>query len=369
MRATSGWRCPIYFRVAFQRTRAKLARRRQRPPFALVGRAEARVGVRRWAKAHRCDRVGPCRGGASAGRNSTSTRPDILVHLVGRLVGTGNWLGSLTPTSTDDAYIANGGTATITISDSAAVCNTLWLGDPNSANSGTIQMNNGSLTSGTDQNVGNLGTGTFLQSGGTNNGANNLNLGNNPGSLGIYSLSNSGMLNVANSENLGVSGTGTFTQLGGVNNAAGLTLGSNSGSIGTYTLSSTGTLNVTNSEYLGLSGTGTFNQLGGVNNAAGLTLCANSGSIGTYTLSGTGVLNATNQEFVGLSGTGTFIQSGGTNNANLGFNLASTRAPAAATASAARGCSTCPWRLSSWATPSSLVRARSPSPAGRTTGR
>ena len=196
----------------------------------------------------------------------------------------GNWLGSLTPTSTDDAYIANGGTATITISDSAAVCNTLWLGDPNSANSGTIQMNNGSLTSGTDQNVGNLGTGTFLQSGGTNNGANNLNLGNNPGSLGIYSLSNSGMLNVANSENLGVSGTGTFTQLGGVNNAAGLTLGSNSGSIGTYTLSSTGTLNVTNSEYLGLSGTGTFNQLGGVNNAGGLTLCANSGSIGTYTL-------------------------------------------------------------------------------------
>jgi autotransporter-associated beta strand protein len=233
----------------------------------------------------------------------------------------GNWLGSLTPTSTDDAYIANGGTATITISDSAAVCNTLWLGNPNSANSGTIQMNNGSLSSGTDQNVGNLGTGTFLQSGGTNNGANNLNLGNNPGSLGIYSLSNSGMLNVANSENLGVSGTGTFTQLGGVNNAAGLTLGSNSGSIGTYTLSGTGTLNVTNSEYLGLSGTGTFNQLGGVNNAGGLTLCANSGSIGTYTLSGTGVLNATNQEFVGLSGTGTFIQSGGTNNANLGFQL------------------------------------------------
>lgn len=53
-----------------------------------------------------------------------------------------NWSG-VVPTSTDDAYIANGGTADITVS--SEVCNNLFLGDPNS---GTVLMSGGNLSAG-----------------------------------------------------------------------------------------------------------------------------------------------------------------------------------------------------------------------------
>ena len=84
----------------------------------------------------------------------------------------------------DDAYIINGGTVTVTNVDSAAVCKNLWLGDPNSSNSGTMLMSGGNLSPQLNENVGNLGAvHVFMQTGGTNNVGNNLSLGNNPGIL------------------------------------------------------------------------------------------------------------------------------------------------------------------------------------------
>jgi len=92
------------------------------------------------------------------------------------------------------AYVINGGTAAITVS--GAVCSSLYLGDPNSANSGTIQMSGGSLSAAFYEFLGNnSGMGTFAQYGGTNNIAYGvLYLASDPGSSGSYSLSGSGML-------------------------------------------------------------------------------------------------------------------------------------------------------------------------------
>ncbi len=163
--------------------------------------------------------------------------------------------------------------------------------------------------------VGYIGTGILSQSGGTNTSS-ELDLGENGGSTGTYTLSCTGSLATVgiSSEYVGFSGTGIFNQSGGTNSTFELDLGEFSGSTGNYTLSGTGSLSITgsNGEYLGLNGTGNFNQTGGTNATSVLSLGSNTGSTGTYTLSGCGQLSA-DYEYVGFSGAGTFNQSGGTN--------------------------------------------------------
>ena len=96
--------------------------------------------------------------------------------------------------------------------------------------------------------MGDYGTGTFNQFGGTNNldgfSSGNLYLGNFAGSSGTYNLSGAGVLSTA-IEYVGYAGTGTFTQSGGINNLVSsgstvsngtLYLGFNSGSSGSYNL-------------------------------------------------------------------------------------------------------------------------------------
>ena len=238
-----------------------------------------------------------------------------------------NWNGGL-PTSSVNAYISNGGTATIM--SSGAVCENLYLGSPNSASSGTILMLGGSLSATDSEFVGNLGTGTFIQSGGTN-----------------Y-LSNS-------SDSSG----------------EGLCLGYSSSSNGVYNLSGLGMISATDvGEYVGYSGTGTFTQSGGINSISNENDFDNVGLFTRLQLGfqrqlqpqRLGMLFCRRLEYVGYSGTGTFIQSGGTNNLGDAFTSATTRVPAAATTSAARDRSPPP--TSTWAVP---ARARLPSRAGRTT--
>src|SRR5208282_5206320 len=77
-----------------------------------------------------------------------------------------NW-GGTAPGESDGAYIANGGTATVTQFDSAT-CGTLSLG--NNAASGAVQMTGGSLVGPNFEFVGDSGVGTFTQSGGENYG-------------------------------------------------------------------------------------------------------------------------------------------------------------------------------------------------------
>ncbi|MGA2798893.1 MAG: hypothetical protein ABSE63_15045, partial [Thermoguttaceae bacterium] len=244
-----------------------------------------------------------------------------------------NWLPlpGTEPTSSDDAYIFNGGTANVTLQ--GEVCNYLHLG-----NFGMIEMTGGSFTASYSEYVGTGGTGTFNHSAGTNTVSEILFLGNDTDDNGTYNLSGTGLLNTSN-EVIGDWGTGTFNHSAGINKVSGsyLVLGNNYGASGTYNLSSTGQLDTPN-ENIGSSGTGTFTQSGGTNtisnilnigflsgakgtynHSAGSNTVSNivflgfeMGSDGTYNLNGTGVLNTPHVE-IGASGTGTFNHSGGTN--------------------------------------------------------
>jgi autotransporter-associated beta strand protein len=216
----------------------------------------------------------------------------------------GNWLDLSSSTGTvpgnnDDAYVTNGGTATITLS--GEVCSELYLLN------GAVQITAGGLSVINNQFVGESGVGTIAQSAGINtiigNGA--LYLGNNSGGSGIYSLSGSGQL-IAPNEQLGVSGSATMTQTGGTNSvSSSLSLGVNPGSSGSYNLSGNGQL-MAPSESVGFSGTGVFTQSGGNNSVSFLGV-----GNGSYNLSGSGQLTASS-ETVGFYGMGTFTQSGGT---------------------------------------------------------
>ena len=148
------------------------------------------------------------------------------------------------------------------------VCTSLYLGDPNSTYSGTIQMSDGDLSVSLSEYLGNSGSGTFIQSGGTNrysgsasNGS--LYLGYNSASSGSYSLSDSGIL-FAGNEYTGYSGSGTFTQSGGTNTVTSV-----------FALGGGGTYNLSGGALLvpGIQGTGSFNLGGG-------TLVANASILG-----------------------------------------------------------------------------------------
>ncbi len=145
---------------------------------------------------------------------------------------TANWSGRVLPTSNDTAYVVNGGTLNIT--KLGETCGTLSLGS--STENGTVQMTGGSLSTVSFQSVGNSGTGTFTQSGGTNTIAVDLYVGKYAGSSGTYNLSGNSQMSTAWYEYVGYSGTGTFTQLGGVKSSNYLDLGYNAGSSGTYNL-------------------------------------------------------------------------------------------------------------------------------------
>ncbi len=159
-----------------------------------------------------------------------------------------NW-GGILPTGTDNAWVVNGGIATIT--QLGETCGTLSLGG--TAGSGTVWMTGGGLYGpswASYEYVGNSGSGTFIQSAGNNSTGTfgSLNLGQNVGSNGTYSLIGGALS--ASSEDIGSSGTGIFTQSGGSNSAGSLTIGNNSGSNGTYSLSGNGQVGGT-WEYVG----------------------------------------------------------------------------------------------------------------------
>ncbi len=167
----------------------------------------------------------------------------------------------------------------------------------------------------TYENVGYSGSGSFIQSGGTNAISNYLTnyltLGCFAGSVGSYQLSGSGLL-TGFAVTVGNSGSGTFTQSGGTNAITNgtLTLGGNAGATGAYNLSGSGLLSVSaypgGSEEMGVSGSGMFTQSGGTNNMTGSLYL---GSSGAYNLTG-GVLSASYET---ICAGGTFSQSAGTN--------------------------------------------------------
>jgi autotransporter-associated beta strand protein len=167
----------------------------------------------------------------------------------------------------------------------------------------------GMLATNTSEYVGNGGTGSFLQLGGTNSVFYNLYLGYRSGSKGTYSLNSPGVL-TANCEYIGDSGAGNFIQSGGTNminalNGEPTSYVGYAGS-GTYTLSG-GSLGIGYGGNLCVGGfyncPASFTQSGGTNNISG-TLNVPAG--GSYLLSG-GQLTAQSESLAA------FTQTGGSN--------------------------------------------------------
>ena len=126
----------------------------------------------------------------------------------------GDWKLGVLPTVDIQAYIENGGTATIT--QSGEICKNLSVGGGGEtpAGSGFVQMTDGQFQiPGNTEWVGYTGLGVFTQSGGTNQGF--LVLGYYNGN-GAYNLTGSGLLS-SPEEWICDSGTGNFTQTAGTN--------------------------------------------------------------------------------------------------------------------------------------------------------
>ena len=222
-----------------------------------------------------------------------------------------NWSGGALPASSDTATCANGGTVTVT--QTGETCSVLSLGS--SAGSGTVQLNAGARCPPTTSTWAIPAAAPLRSRAGPTRssplysllyiGGNSI---NSTTGTGTYNL-NAGLLSIPYVY-VGDSGTGTFTQSGGTNSTVFLGLGWQPGSSGTYNL---------NGGMLALSafgpglGSGTLNLNGGtlqVNSAFTITqpLLLNT-SGGTFTVdTGTGSMVTLSGA---LSGTGGLTETGG----------------------------------------------------------
>ena len=267
----------------------------------------------------------------SAGMNSLAGGAALLLGGTSTGSGTYNLSGSGALTANNGEYVGDfgsgtfnqlGGTNSIGSGSSLAVGYSV-------GSTGTYNLLGGSLSvSGGSEFIGDSGNGTFTQSGGTHSISSGLHLeiGYSTTSLGTYNLSNTGALSTNGPIIVGDNGNGFLNQSGGtitINSSDALAVGLQNGSTGNYSLSG-GTLTANGHEFIGDLGTGTFTQTGGTNavgSGSFLIVGAVSGSIGTYSLSDTGILTANGEEYIGDEGAGTFNQSGGTHTINGGQNM------------------------------------------------
>ncbi|CAG1065701.1 hypothetical protein BAC1_01288 [uncultured bacterium] len=247
----------------------------------------------------------------SAPLNSYNSTGSLTVGLDATGVGTytmqGGWLFA------DSEIIGGSGTGTFThwggLND---VTGDLIIGRYGGSN-GSYAMNgmfsgNPELRANNEY-VGNYGTGSFEQYGGTNTVAGGLHIGMKPARSGTYVLDGWGTLSAAEIT-VAEYGTDTFfTQHSGSVTANTLVIGKNAGSSGTYNMNM-GNLTAANIT-VGHDGDGVFNQADGQNmyfEGGSLSVGSGSGS-GTYNMSG-GMLATTNINIGTGSGTGTFNHAG-----------------------------------------------------------
>jgi len=227
----------------------------------------------------------------------------------------------------DTAHIDNEGTATLVDGDNFGlsfllvgddggngsvvqsggtldIIDDLNLAPVTSASSGTYILNGGLLQTGEtrSEHIGYSGSGTLIQTGGRN-GSDAFYLGNDAGASGTYLLSASGTVG-GGWMYVGYDGTGVFNQSGGTNTEGIVELGWDAGSYGTYTLSDGLLQTLLRTD----AGTGIITQTGGTQ-TGGILLGAGLGGTGVYNLSGGSVVGHIQ---VGDEGGGTFNQSGGT---------------------------------------------------------
>ena len=253
-------------------------------------------------------------------------------------VTTGNWhldanWSTGIPISTDTARITSTNTSeTVTLNTNQSV---FALAVGSSVSSGTTSaldvLNQSSNLSYDDASVGGDGDGNgrYSQSGGTSTVASYLVVGQFATTNGEYDISNSAVLNLTgagvNNRALyvGDAGTGSLLQSGGTvsvggTNPASVFLGYYGGGVGTYNTTG-GSLTVSGQLDAGLSGNGTLvvGNTAAVTVNGGLEIAVNAGSTGTVTLNAGGTLTENNtEEHVGQSGNGTFNQNGGTHTVN-----------------------------------------------------
>jgi autotransporter-associated beta strand protein len=245
--------------------------------------------------------------------NGTLTTNDLVSGISG---------GSL---ATCYQYVGNGGSGTFTQSGGTSNVSYFFALGEQAGNSGTYLLSGNSQLSARLLYIGDLGSGTLTQSGGTNTVTNYLYLAYNRNSNGAYNLSGSSQLSAPN-EVIGYYGIGNFTQTGGSNAMSnGLWVG---GAVGgsAYNLSGNSQLSAS-TEYVGGTAGASFTQSAGTNSIVNtLSVSGSAGNSSTYSLGGSGFLSA-GIESIGVSGTGAFTQSGGINSAgtlNLGDNIGST---------------------------------------------
>jgi hypothetical protein len=175
---------------------------------------------------------------------------------------------------------------------------------------GTYDLTGGKLSVASTTDVGRGNVGTFNQSGSSTHETGALVVGTQTGATGTYNLT-SGTLTIRGlgQTTVGQSGTGTFNQSGGTHTADHLVVGDNPFSDGTYNLTD-GTV-TTRETTVGNSGGGTFNQRGGTHKTTmDLTLGSAAKAEGEYNLFG-GDLLVGDQTTVGDSGSGQFFLLGG----------------------------------------------------------
>lgn len=191
----------------------------------------------------------------------------------------------------------------------------LYLGS-GAGSRGTYNLSDGSLSAGSGFLVGDYGTADFTQSGGTATAPGWFIMASHEGSVATYTLQG-GRLS-ASSEYLGDRGTAHFIQSGGTNtiNTAYLELGGDPGGVGIYDLID-GQLSAPHQSIGNYSNsTGIFTQSGGTN-TVGYRFILGNGGTGTYNLNG-GVL-VTN-EIITYSGAALFKFGGGTLKAKTTFS-------------------------------------------------
>ena len=277
------------------------------------------------------------------GGNATSAGGKALLAVSGSASLTTSGVIKVYNTTGDSLSLSGGSITASSLNLSGNANGLIWTGgslmltDPalggieadNSANAniptGQVIGASQTLIAGADEQIGESGSGSINQSGGSNTFNNGtMYLGFNVGATGTYTLS-SGML-TGNGMAIGVQGTGAVNQSGGTfqaNPGNAVFVAYEAGSHGTYNLSGTGMVTA-DGVAVGVYSAGVFNQSGGnlqINTDYGLELGMFVGSSGTYVLSGTGSLLASGPEYIGYGAPANFNQTGGTNSILLANTL------------------------------------------------
>jgi hypothetical protein len=256
-------------------------------------------------------RQGPGTFTQSGGANTTATL--YIGSYDGAHFAAGSYTlngATATLTVTGNAYVGHQGPGTFNQSGGTANLANLYLGYGTNAGaapaSGTFTLSAGALNVSGAADIGVVGTGTFIQDGGSAMFTAGLSLN----AIGATYTLNNGSLSVP-----GEAITGTFIQSGGTHTVGSVGVGVGYGAGGTFTLFG-GSLNSTGLR-VGTTGPGFFHQIGGSNVLGdfGLVVGVSSFASNLYQLDG-GTLNASGEQIgdgngFGLSGSGTFIQNGG----------------------------------------------------------